>query len=689
MNPSVSVFIDYENAVFVLQNREGRQFTHRAFAAQLLEFSKQYGNLDKAIIWAEWNKYEPHLPQEKSLPAILGELGLECIYMPNPSDRSYIESSIRRLLRATPDRDEMIILMSGDYPFRELTEDFPGKKFLLLTVSELEDKQTVPNVEHKLLWEVLSKEEVSSPIQLPPNVDAAEFFIKLQRLLKEELQRRRWEGMSFHMLARLMVENNLANSESDAQYYINQAVYKGFLERFEATLPSGSRLLFKPTIIEHSPPDSIWKGEEFIFAQLVWAFDLILWENPWWEYVTFSRIREELNKWSLLKPQTDLQLVIESAIKKGILSLSIEEIDKTTQKKRYKYTLGDIDQINPLLRRLPKLIVETVQELLDSNPSWSGVSFSKLLDALEKKIAKEAEKLGSNFWLDRNTLKNWCNFLCDLGVLHPFRGKARLIDGELREPPTLVRVVPDHPWVKLIQSHYKKQREVLEPPSQKKKIRDIHLYRLIVLIEHYLYISDNDAVIAGWMPMATIFKVMGRSLERNFCNAIVRACSDRKIIEIKTFDPRPGQHPPRGAQLNFSHPMIREARKRLLRCLQIFQNLQDQYSEVPLSAFKEALAQDPLLGESREDRLEWLDIMRQENLIGLRPNAPISEPGKLQYHCYLNIRDRYILFLLDSLNSEETLETQQTENNSQDDQLNLNHKQLPLTPSSDNYPKLK
>ncbi len=649
---AVSIFVDFENATFVLQNREGKQFIPRLFGEKLKKFAENFGKVEKALIWAEWNKFSSPFSQERAIPLILGEQEFDCIYLPNSSDRNYIERSINKLLTPAAEKEETIVLVSGDYLFENLLQNFKNKKFILLLVGEVPASFPWENAEVRQLWEVLEKEEVTADIELPSNLNMADFFIQLQRLLKEELQRRRWDGMSFHMLSRLMVENMMANNESEAQYYINHAVYKGFLERFESELPSGQRILFKPTIIEHFTDESVWKEDEFVFAQLVWAFDIIFHQNPWWEYVTFSRLREELARWSLIKPHHNLQLVVENAVEKGILNLTIEDSDPYSNRKKYKYTLGDVESFSPLLRLLPRTIVKTVRNLLRENPSWSGVSFNKLLESVEREILHDPQFTQRNIWLDRITLKNWSNFLCDLGVLHAFRGRPRIVQGEIKESPTLVRVVPEHPWVKLIDA----QNSYGQPPSASShysKIKDIHLYRLIILIEHYLYISDNDAVLAGWMPMATIFKVMGRSLERNFCNAIVRTGNDRKIIEIRTYDPRPGQHPPRGAQLNFGHPMIREARKKLIRCLKIFLQIQDENSEVSLEKFREHIADDPFLGETVEERLEWIDIMRQENLIILKPKTNREEPGKLEYSCNLNIRDRYILFLLDSIQSQD------------------------------------
>jgi hypothetical protein len=452
------------------------------------------------------------------------------------------------------------------------------------------------------------------------------------------------------MLARLLVERGLCEEDNEAQFYINQAVREGFLERSDSDLPTGRRVLLKPTIVERGA-EPVWGfGDEFRWVQLIWALDLVLARNPWWEYVTFSRLREELEKWSLVTGADELQAMVEQAVEKGIYALSIEEGGAPLFRKKYKYTLGEVGDLHRQSREIPLLVLNTMRALLEQHPHWHGVSFSKLLDELYASPTIQA----SPDWIDRQRLKEWCNFLVAIGFLHAFRGRSRVVEGEMREPPTLLRLVPEHPWIVALSQSPEEMEEDLEEgegdANQRALVlRQLDFYRLTVVVEHYLHISNNDAVVAGWMPMSTLFHVMGRSLERAFCNAVVRSARERGIIEIRTHDPRPGQHPARGAHLDLSHPVAAEARKRVLRILEMIQQMQDRSGVANLFAIEEQLRHDDFFGESEEERIGWIDLMREENLILVRstPESPDSHLSRQQ--CTLNFRDRYVLALLESL----------------------------------------
>ncbi|MEM1009080.1 MAG: hypothetical protein AAGJ35_08755, partial [Myxococcota bacterium] len=305
---------------------------------------------------------------------------------------------------------------------------------------------------------------------------------------------------------------------------------------------------------------------------------------------------------------------------------------------------------------------------------WHGVSFTKLLDALDEQ--KELQQLEE--WLDRQRLKEWCNFLVEVGVLHAFRGRARLTSqnsGESREVPTLLRMVPEHVWVKHIRGdlseeqvpprmHHRSMPERVTGSQNAFVLRALDFYRLIVIIEHYLHISNNDAVVAGWMPMSTLFHVMGRSLERSLCNAIVRAARDRQLIDIRTHDPRPGQHPARGVHLALEHELTGEARARVLKILELIQTIQDQTGVAELAQVEAQIRHDEFFGDTEEERVGWVALMREENLLLVRPTSDAPD-GEEELQCTLNFRDRYVLVLLESLypsahEEEEEFEMQQS-----------------------------
>ena len=654
----VAIFVDYENLAFVLQHREYCRLNHHQIGEELLEYSRGFGALKKAFMWAEWDRFLSSKRQEHSAQALLTEQGFDCLYLLRPSDRSYTEQAILKKIGDGEGLDR-IILVSGDYFFPKILSDLKTN-ITLITVSDEDrhssavDLATFPHAEWRQFQDIISSKDALIPLQTPHGMDPAAFYIWMQCALQEELRRRNWRGMSFHMLARLLVERSICEEDIEAQFYINQAVREGFLERLETELPTGRRVLLKPTIVERSH-DPIWSfDEEFRWVQLVWALDLILERNPWWEYVTFSRLREELEQWSLVKGADELQQMVGQAVERGIYNLTIEEGDPPLCRKKYKYTLGDIDARRKRMQEIPALILRIMRSLLKENPHWHGVSFSKLLDEL----ADHPQLEEGMMWVNRQRLKEWCNFLVAIGFLHAFRGRPRLIDGELRDPPTLLRVVPEHAWVQHLDQMGDKATETrtAEPEETDNNwrrdltLRELDYYRLVVVIEHYLHISNNDAVVAGWMPMSTLFHVMGRSLDRAFCNAVVRSAREKGIIEILTHDPRPGQHPARGAHLDLDHPLVGEARKRLLALLEICQTLQDRNNIVDLYTLENRLQQDEFFGDNEEERLGWIELLREENLIMVRPMAiPETTDGSMRYQCTLNVRDRYVLALLESL----------------------------------------
>jgi hypothetical protein len=651
----VAIFVDYENLTFVLQRREYSRLNHHQVGTDIQQYASQFGDIDKAVMWAEWDRYVSGKRQEQSAQALLTELGFDCLYLLRPSDRSYTEQSIIKKLPNGGSGYERVILISGDYAYPELLGYLKTEVTL---VAAQTDQMALPGggVDLVSFHDIIDQEKALTPLQTPHGLEPAAFYIWMQRVLQEELRRRNWNGMSFHMLARLIVERGLCEEDLEAQFYINQAVREGFLERSETELPTGRRILLKPTIIERST-DPVWSfDEEFRWAQLIWALDLILERNPWWEYVTFSRLREELEKWSLFSGADELQRSVEESVEKGIYTLSIEEGGAPLFRKKYKYTLGQTESLYDKVRDIPKMVAQVVRKLLLENPHWHGVSFSKLLDELGHQSSNE-DPNNNAMWLDRQRLKDWCNFLIAINFLHAFRGRSRVIEGELRDPPTLLRLVPEHPWVQQIdagnapQASQDNQHEDEDnDESRAFTLRDIDFYRLVVVIEHYLHISNNDAVVAGWMPMSTLFHVMGRSLERAFCNAIVRAAREKGVLEIRTHDPRPGQHPARGAHLDLQHPYVEQARERLMHILEMLQNFQDRSGYADLYALEARLREDEMLGESEEERLAWIDLMREENLILVRPIAPTDgSDGATRYQCTLNFRDRYVLRLLESL----------------------------------------
>ncbi|MBK05837.1 MAG: hypothetical protein CL920_05325 [Deltaproteobacteria bacterium] len=649
----VAIFVDYENLTFVLQRREYCRLRHQKIGEALLQYARQFGAIEQATMWAEWDRFQSNKRHEQSAQAILTALGFDCLYLLRPSDRGYTEQAILKKVQPRLNDLKQIILVSGDYTFPELLSqiDIPTSLVLLSKEGAFVANEEVDVVEFA---DVVDSDEVLSPLQTPHGMEPAAFYIWMQRVLQEELRRRSWHGMSFHMLARLLVERNLCEEDVEAQFYINQAVREGFLERSETELPTGRRILLKPTIVERAN-DPVWSfDEEFRWAQLIWALEMILSRNPWWEYVTFSRLREELEKWSLVTGSDELQQMVEEAVEKGIYKLNVEEGGPPLFRKKYKYTLGDVGEMREKFRELPLLILQTMRGLLELHPHWHGVSFSKLLDELDERVRHAEQKI----WVDRQRLKDWCNFLVAIGFLHAFRGRPRVVDGELRDPPTLLRIVPEHPWLQHLGKITEEESVVPEEevhddddlgPKKDFTLRRLDYYRLIVVIEHYLHISNNDAVVAGWMPMSTLFHVMGRSLERSFCNAVVRSAREKGIIEIRTHDPRPGQHPARGAHLELDHPDAVAARKRVLRLLDIIQSVQDRNGVAELYTLEARLREDPFFGEEEDERLGWIELMREENLILVRPHTGTEDEGTTRYLCTLNFRDRYVLALLERL----------------------------------------
>lgn len=660
----VAIFVDYENLTFVLQRREYSRLNHHQVGEDLQQYASQHGTVEQAVMWAEWDRYQTGKRQEQSAQAQLTQLEFDCLYLLRPSDRSYTEQSILKKLPNGGAHYERIFVVSGDYSFPHLLEEVDIPVSLIVV-----DPDTLPAVPSHVdvipFHRVVEQEAALTPLQTPHGLEPAAFYIWMQRVLQEELRRRNWGGMSFHMLARLLVERGLCEEDPEAQFYINQAVREGFLERSETELPTGRRILLQPTIVERTS-DPTWSfDEEFRWAQLIWALDLILERNPWWEYVTFSRLREELEKWSLFSGADELQRAVEEAVEREIYTLSIEEGGAPLFRKKYKYTLGQTESLFQKVREVPQMIIQVVRQLLETNPHWHGVSFSKLLDELANIPSTEEHAPEDLLWLNRQRLKDWCNFLIAVGFLHAFRGRSRVIEGELRDPPTLLRLVPEHPWVQRLDADSEGSKapakatkindeltEFSQQEAQNFTLRDLDFYRLVVVIEHYLHISNNDAVVAGWMPMSTLFHVMGRSLERAFCNAIVRTAREKGIIEIRTHDPRPGQHPARGAHLDLTHPTAGQARERLLRILDLLQNFQDRSGFADLYALEARLQEDPLFGETQEERLGWIDLLREENLILVRPIAsldPSNGENATRYQCSLNFRDRYVIHLLESL----------------------------------------
>ncbi|MCB9643362.1 MAG: hypothetical protein H6728_09830 [Myxococcales bacterium] len=644
----VAIFVDYENLSFVLQRKEYCRLNHKQIGEDLLRFARRWEPVKLAMMWAEWDRFLPNKRQDLSAQAILTGQGFDCLYLLRPADRTYTEQAIEKKLETLLDDDiSRIILVSGDYSFPHILAQ--RQQSVTLVLADTEQVSVPSGVDVVSFLDLIEPEEALIPLQTPQNMEPAAFYIWMQRVLQEELRRRNWNGMSFHMLARLLVERGLCEEDVEAQFYINQAVREGFLERSETELPTGRRVLLKPTVVERGAEPSWSFDEEFRWVQLIWALELILARNPWWEYVTFSRLREELEKWSLITSADELQQMVEQAVEKGIYSLEIEEGGAPLFRKKYKYTLGTTEELYRRCREIPAFVLGTMRNLLEQNPHWHGVSFSKLLDELSAEPALQAMQ----DWLDRQRLKEWCNFLVAIGFLHAFRGRPRLVEGELRDPPTLLRLVPDHAWVQhLTQQPEDIEDEELDPESEawsrSLTLRPLDFYRLTVVIEHYLHISNNDAVVAGWMPMSTLFHVMGRSLDRAFCNAVVRSAREKGIIEIRTHDPRPGQHPARGAHLDLKHPTAEEARGRVLRILEMIQQMQDRSGVAELFAIEEKLRHDSFFGDSEEERQGWIDLMREENLILVR-TTPDAGEGAIRYQCTLNFRDRFVLALLESL----------------------------------------
>ena len=645
----VAIFVDYENLSFVLQRKEYCRLNHKQIGEDLLRFAQRFEPVRWAMMWAEWDRFLPHKRQDQSAQAILTAQGFDCLYLLRPADRSYTEQAIEKKLETLSSEDvDRIILVSGDYVFPRILAKQHSRVTLILAASE---QISVPEgVKVLSFLEVVEQEGALIPLQTPQNMEPAAFYIWMQRVLQEELKRRTWNGMSFHMLARLMVERGMCEEDVEAQFYINQAVREGFLERSETELPTGRRVLLKPTVVERALEPAWSFDEEFRWVQLVWALEIILSRNPWWEYVTFSRLREELEKWSLMSSADELQQIVEQAVEKGIYALEVEEGGAPLFRKKYKYTLGTAEDLYRRCREVPALVLATMQRLLEQNPHWHGVSFSKLLDELVAEPALQAMQ----DWLDRLRLKEWCNFLVAIGFLHAFRGRPRAFEGEMRDPPTLLRLVPEHAWVQ----HLSQKPEEIDDEaaldaetdalSRTLTLRPLDFFRLTVVVEHYLHISNNDAVVAGWMPMSTLFHVMGRSLDRAFCNAVVRSAREKGIIEIRTHDPRPGQHPARGAHLDLKHPVAEEARARVLRILEMIQQMQDRSGVADLSVIEEKLRHDDFFGESEEERQGWIDLMREENLILVRTTPEIGETAA-RSQCTLNFRDRFVLALLESL----------------------------------------
>ncbi len=648
----VAVFVDYENLIFILQRREYSRLHHQKIGEALLKYARQFGEIQQAVMWAEWDRFHPNKRQEQSAQALLTEQGFDCLYLLRPSDRSYTEQAIIKKLSNGGKDLEHVILVSGDYVFPDLLTQLRTKATLILVSKSGVSVPGKGRVQLMELKELPESEDFFATVKTPHDMDETAFFIWMQKVLQEELNRRAWQGMSFHMLARLLVERNLCEEDLEAQFYINQAVREGFLERMERELPTGRRILLKPTTVDRGDSFAWQNDEEFRWVQLIWALEMILARNPWWEYVTFTRLREELEKCSLSVVGDDLQKLVAQAVEKGIYRLIIEESEPPLFRKKYKYTFGDAHKLRKKVYEIPLLILRTMRFLLEENPHWHGVSFSKLLDEL----VEHPQITAGDEWIERQRLKEWCNFLVSIGFLHAFKGRPRVVEGELRDPPTLLRIVPEHQWVQYLNAQEVKETQPnLEDHDeeggleQKFALKPLDYYRLVVVIEHYLHISNNDAVVAGWMPMSTLFHVMGRSLDRAFCNAVVRSAREKGIIEIRTHDPRPGQHPARGAHPDLDHPISLEARKRLLRLLDLIQHLQDRNGIVELEMLQEKLREDPFFGETEEERLGWIDLMREENLILIRLMTSNNE--ELRYQCTLNFRDRYVLTLLDLLES--------------------------------------
>jgi hypothetical protein len=651
---SVGIFVDYENLCLTLQRRERSRVNHEIVGKELLEFASRFGHIAEAVAWAEWDRFIPTNRKEQSAQAILSLLGYDCRYLIHSGDRQHTESTILKGIPLEGEEFDSLVLVTGDYDFSFLLQQLLCPTVLLGVRGAL----SAPEDSTQLYYfqDEISHGEGLIPIQTPNGMEPTAFYIWMQRVLQDELRRRHWKGMSFHMLARMLVERGLCQEEIDAQFHINQAVREGFLERHEADFPTGRRVLLSPTVVDRTAEISWEEDDEFLMVRLIWALELIMARNPWWEYVTFSRLREEMERWQFTSGAEETQQLVERAVEEGIYRLTMEEGGPPLYRKKYKYTFGPITPLHQPARDIPLAIIETVRSLLDENPRWSGVSFSKLLEELPQHPLIE-DLLDS---VDRNNLKHWCNFMVSVGALHAFRGRTRVVNGEMRDPPTLLRVIPEHPWVQYLDqspeessqknknSNSSSPEEWRGSPSQR-AIQDLEFYRLVVVIEHYLHISQNDAATAGWMPMSTLFKVMGRSLDRAICNAVVRAAREREILDIRTHDPRPGQSPPRGAHLDPDHPFVTATREGVRHFLHLIQNIQDLEGFADYEAIKKEVSQTPLFGENPEERLGWFSLMRGENLITVRPVPlqPDAPDSPVQYRCSLNFRDRYVLALME------------------------------------------
>ena len=686
---NVALFVDYENLSFVLQRQESCRLNHAVIGEELLKYAETFGSPIQRVMWAEWDRFSPLKRQEQSAQAILTRQGFDCLYLLRPADRSYTEQAILEKLNARLSDIDHVVIVSGDYPFPSvLALDVPTELLLVAPDNARHQFEHMSHVNVHKIQDVLDNKEALQSIQIPQGLELTAFYIWIQRVLQEELRRRNWNGMSFHMLARLLLERGLCDEDMEAQYYINQAVRDGFLERMETELPTGRRVLLKPTIVEQSS-EPVWSfDDEFQWAQLIWALSIILERNPWWEYVTFSRLREELEKWSLAPNADVLQKLIEQAVEAGIYELHVEEGGPPLYRKKYKYTLGDGAKEHDRALLIPRLVRDVMKSLLEQNPHWHGVSFSKLLD----KLNEHPEIANNDVWIDRLRLKDWCNFLVAIGFLHAFRGRSRMVDGEFRDPPTLLRIVPDHSWIQHLQLLDDKDNKTedapvapVNNPARVLDLKQIDYYRLIVIIEHYLHISNNDAVLAGWMPMSTLFHVMGRRLERAFCNAIVRSAREKGIIEIRTHDPKPGQHPARGAYLALEHPTVEKARQHVLRLLEMVQTLQERHGKVEMSRLKAEMNSDPLFENATHEHKIWLELLQEENLLLVR--APAGGESDEALECNLNYRDRYVLALLDTLypspKASEPARTPLNPTELMEDPLSFSEDQLPMASSFD------
>jgi hypothetical protein len=100
--------------------------------------------------------------------------------------------------------------------------------------------------------------------------------------------------------------------------------------------------------------------------------------------------------------------------------------------------------------------------------------------------------------------------------------------------------------------------------------------------------------------------------------------------------------------LDLKHPVAEEARARVLRILEMIQQMQDRSGVAELSVIEEKLQQDDFFGESEEERQGWIDLMREENLLLVRTTPDIAETA-IRSQCTLNFRDRFVLALLESL----------------------------------------